>query len=96
MPQDTPPTCDGCGKRFSIEHALSFLKCGLVLARHDDAAKEWGDLGSRALTPSAISYEPKINSRTVHGERTRAGAWQDGRTAKDGVFIIEEAQGGWR
>ena len=23
MPQDIPATCDGCGKKFSIEHALS-------------------------------------------------------------------------
>ena len=50
------------------------LKGGLVLARHDDDAKEWGALGSRALVPSAIIYKPKINSRTVHGERTGAGA----------------------
>ena len=39
MPQDIPATCDGCGKKFSIEHALSCPKGGLVLARHDDAAK---------------------------------------------------------
>ena len=49
-------------------------KGGLVLAQHDDAAKEWGALGVRALVPSAITYEPKINSRTVQGERTGAGA----------------------
>ena len=40
IPQDIPATCDGCGKRLSIEHALSCPKGGLVLARHDDAAKE--------------------------------------------------------
>ena len=39
MPQDIPATCDGCGKKFSIEHTLSFPKGRLVLARHDDAAK---------------------------------------------------------
>ena len=78
MPQDTPATCDGCGKKFSIEHALSCPKGGLVLARHDAAAKEWGALGARALVPSAITYEPKINSRTMQGERTGAGARQEG------------------
>ena len=72
MPQDIPATCDSCGKRFLIKHTLSCPKGGLVLARHDDAAKEWGDLGSRARVPSAITYEPKINSRTVQGERTGA------------------------
>ena len=67
MPQDIPSTCDGCGKKFSIEHALSCLKVGLVLARHDDATKEWVALGARALVPSAITYKPKINSRKVQG-----------------------------
>ena len=76
MPQDIPATCDGCGKNFSIEHDLSCPKGGLFLARYDDATKEWGDLGAQALVPSAITYEPKINSRTVQGERTGAGAQQ--------------------
>ena len=70
MPQDIPATCDGCGKKFLIEHALSCPNGGLVLEWNDDAAKEWGALGSQALVPSAITYEPKTNSRTVKGERT--------------------------
>ena len=65
MPQDIPATCDGCGKRFSIELVLSCPKGGLVLARHDDSAKEWGFLGAWALITSDITYEPKINSMTV-------------------------------
>ena len=48
-------TCNGCGKRLSIEHALSFPKGGFVLARHDDAAKEMGSLGDRDLVPSDIT-----------------------------------------
>ena len=94
MPQDIPANCDGCGKKFSIKHALSFPKGGLVLLRHDEAAKEWGALGARALVPSTITYEPKINSRTVQGERTGAGARQDGRTADGGADTVGEAQGG--
>ena len=31
MPQDIPATCDGCGKKFLIKHALSFPKVGLFL-----------------------------------------------------------------
>ena len=57
MPQDIPTTCDGCIKKFSIDHALSCPKGGLVLARYDDAAKEWGALGDRALIPGAITYK---------------------------------------
>ena len=67
MPQDIPATCDGCGKNFSIKHALSCPKGGIVLVQHDATAKEWGALGAGALVPSAITYKPKINSRTVQG-----------------------------
>ena len=94
MPQDIPATCDGCGKRFSIEHALSCPKVGLVMAQHSGAAKEWGALGSRSLVPSAITYEPKFNSRTVQEERIGAGARQDGGTADGGVNTVEESQEG--
>ena len=76
MPQDIPRTCGDCGKRFLLKHALSCPKGGLVLARNDDAAKEWGTLEARALIHSDIYYKPKINSRTVQGERTGAGAQQ--------------------
>ena len=84
IPQDIPGTCDSCGKKFSIEDALSCPKGVLVLERHDDAAKEWGALGARSLVPSTITYEPKINSRTVQEERTGAGARQEGGEA-DGI-----------
>ena len=56
MSQDIPATCDVCGKRFYIKHAISQPKGGLVLARNENAAKEWGSLVSQALIPSAISY----------------------------------------
>ena len=67
MSQEIPETCDGCGQKFSIELALSFPKCGLVMARNNDSAKYWFTLGAWDLTPSTISYEPKINNRTVQG-----------------------------
>ena len=94
MPQDIPATCDGCGKRFLIENALSRPRGGLVLARYNDAAKELGALGAWALIPSRITYGPKINSRTVQGERTGAGAWQEGGTADGGTDTVGEVQGG--
>ena len=39
MPKDISVTCDGCGKKFLIEHALSCPMGGLVLGGHNDAAK---------------------------------------------------------
>ena len=67
---------------------------GLVLAQHGDAVKEWGALGSLDLNLSAISYEPQINSRTVQGGRTGAGAGQEGETVKGRTDIVGEYQGG--
>ena len=93
MPQGIFATCDGCVKKLSIEISLSFPKGGLVLKRHDDAAKDWGSLGAWALVPSDITYEPKINSSTVQGNRTGAGAQQEGGTADDGADIVRESQG---
>ena len=93
MPQDIPTTCDGCGERFSNEHNLSCPKGGLVLIPNDDAAKEWGTLGAQALVPSSITYESKINIRTVQGEITRAAARQDGRTANGSTDTVGESQG---
>ena len=94
MPQEIPATCDGCGKRLWIDHTLSFPKCGLVLVSNNDSAKEWVFLGSQALVPSDITYEPKINGRTVQGESTGAGAQKEGGTADGGADPVREAQGG--
>ena len=54
MPQDILATCDGCVKKFLIEHALSCPKGGLVFVWHDNATKEWGNLGARALVPCTV------------------------------------------
>ena len=63
-------------------------KGGLILAQHDDVAKEWVALGARALVPSAISNEPKINSKTVQGERNGAGAQKEGVEADGGTDTV--------
>ena len=39
MPQEITATCDGCGKKFSIEHALSCPKGVLVLARQKNTER---------------------------------------------------------
>ena len=93
MPQNIPVTCDGCGKKFFIKYVLSYPKSVIVLARHDDAAKEWGALGARDIIPSAITYEPKINNRKVQGEMTGAGAQLGNGTADSGTVISGNIQG---
>ena len=64
--------CDGCGKKFSVPHALSGPKGIFFMARNNDDVKEWGALSARVLKPSAFPYEPKINSRKVQSERNGA------------------------
>ena len=60
---------------------------------HNDAEKECGNLGAQALVPSTITYEPKINSRTVQGGRTGSGVRQEGGKDEGSVDIVGEAQG---
>ena len=52
------------------------------------ATPQKGALGDRALVPSSITYEPKINSRTVQGERTGAGVRQEGEEADGGMETV--------
>ena len=75
-----------------IEHALSCPKGGLFLERHNYASKEWAALGAQTLVPIAITYEPKIKSRTVQRERTGAGARQENGRADGGADTVGEAQ----
>ena len=42
-------------------------------------------MSDRVINPSVISYEPKINSRKVQGERNRSG---------EKVAKIEQEEGG--
>ena len=73
MPLNLPTDCDGCVKKFPVQHDLSCPKGVLVLTRNDGAAKEWGALSAQSLNPSDISYKPEIHSRTVQGESHGAG-----------------------
>ena len=59
---ELPQKCDGCGANFSVDHALTCHKGGLILQRHNDLAKEWSALCSQALTPTAVTAEPLIHS----------------------------------
>ena len=64
------------------------------MAQHDDSAKSWGALGSQAHLPTTITYEPKINSRTVQGERTGARVRQEGGEANGFTGTVGESQRG--
>ena len=48
----------------------------------------------RHLAHCAITYKPKINKRTVQGERKGDGAQQEGKEADSITENVGEAQGG--
>jgi hypothetical protein len=95
-PTSLPHCCEGCGQRFSVEHAMSCKKGGLVMLRHNDVAAEWHHLCAQALTPAAVTDEPLIHtSRDVRqagangtapqpelrGDVSAHGFWRRGTTA---------------
>jgi hypothetical protein len=103
-PTSLPPRCDGCGERFTTEHAMSCRKGGLILQRHNDLVATWGQLCSQAHTPSTVSDEPLIQtSRDVrvagstHTEPTPElrgdvavhGFWTRGTTAIFDVRVTD-------
>ncbi len=60
-PPDLPKHCDGCGSKFSIEHALQCKKGGLVNQRHNEIRDELCEIAARAIIPSAVRDEPLIH-----------------------------------
>jgi hypothetical protein len=107
LPNAMPPHCDGCGEKFTTEHAMSCRKGGLILHRHNDMVTTWGQLCGQALTPSTVSDEPLINSsrdvvvagtqRTepapeLRGDLAVHGFWTKSQTAIFDVRITDTDQ----
>ena len=103
-PTALPHRCDGCGDRFTTEHAMSCRKGGLILQRHNDLAAEWGQLCGQAFTPSTVSDEPLIQSsrdvqvagsnRTeptpeLRGDIAVHGFWTRGTTAIFDICVTD-------
>jgi hypothetical protein len=67
-PPDLPLKCDGCDQHFTLQHALSCKKGGLVIFRHNEIRDELVYLAGKAFTPSAIRDEPLIHPCRVAKE----------------------------
>ena len=104
LPHHLPEKCDGCRQKFSVEHAMTCKKGGLVVLRHNDVAQEWSELCCRALAPSAVSDEPLIysgqdsngngaNNTTTNpelrGDVAAHGFWTRGTTAIFDIRITD-------
>jgi hypothetical protein len=107
QPTALPPTCDGCGERFTTEHAMSCRKGGLIIQRHNDLVNTWGQMCSQALTPTCVSDEPLIQqsrntpvegtnrttpSPELRGDLAVHGFWSRGQTAIFDVRITDTDQ----
>ena len=55
-----PKKCDGCGAKFSVEHALGCKKGGLVTVRHNEVRDELAYLATLATSSSRVRDEPLI------------------------------------
>ena len=103
-PTSLPPRCDGCGERFTTEHAMSCRKGGLIIHRHNDLVATWGQLCGQAHTPSTVSDEPLIQTsqdvqaaganRTeptpeLRGDIAVHGFWTRGTTAIFDVRVTD-------
>jgi len=68
---DHPAKCDGCGEKFSVQHALSCKIGGLVWYRHEEVKIELIHLAKRAMTGmGAVQNEPEIFPRGSGGAST--------------------------
>ena len=56
--RSTPDLCDGCGVQFSLSHALSCRRGGLVIQRYNKVRDSLGDLAS--LVWSQVKREPVV------------------------------------
>ena len=63
-----PSVCDGCGRQFSIEHALDCCFGGLIGCRHNGVCDAFCDLASLVWSP--ITKEPVVHDDSVTGADT--------------------------
>ena len=71
QPKGLRQTCNGCGRKLTVDHALQCKKGSIITIFHNDVSDGWGALCDSALTPSIVYHEPLIN---YGGKRTVMGA----------------------
>lgn len=76
--------CDGCGKKFSVEYALTCKIGEHVLACHNNVKDEWSGLCGHDLGRSKVFYEPLIKtSQDIRDAGETDGAAPIGDTRGD-------------
>jgi hypothetical protein len=79
-----PGFCDGCGQQFSLQHALSCKKGGLIILRHNEIRDAVGDLSS--LSWKDVRREPVVreandmqNTTALIADLGVRGVWEPQR-----------------
>ena len=68
-PNDLPSICDGCGAKFSVEHALDCKRGGLITQRHNEVRDELAHLSVLAYGDRNVSKEPVVCEGELAEER---------------------------
>ena len=55
-----PQKCNGCGAKFSVEHAFACKDGGLVVGRHNETKDELAELATLATSSNRVRDEPLI------------------------------------
>jgi len=110
-PASLPSHCVGCNDRFTVEHAMTCKKGGLIVQRHNDLKAEWHHLCVQALTATAITDEPLIHmSRDVRqagaaatepqpelrGDVSAHGFWKRGTTTIFDIRVTDTDAASYR
>jgi hypothetical protein len=74
-PLGLPDRCDGCSHRFSLGHAMTCKKGGLVLLCHNNVVAEWHHLCAQALSLSGRQRGGSTSRRRA----TSGTSWQHRR-----------------
>ena len=70
-----PQKCNGCGAKFSVEHAFACKDGGLVVGRHNETKDELAELATLATSSNRVRDEPLVKiGRSTQGTGVPAHA----------------------
>ena len=88
LPLNLPEFCDGCGKKFTLDHAMNCKFGGVVHRRHDALKYELMNIAAMATRESAVGAEPLINPGSLTALRSNSDSNNDTVSSKDRGDII--------
>ena len=87
-----PSTCDGCGDVFTLQHALSCKKGGLVSLRHNEIRDAVGDIASLLwanVHREPVIREPVNEETALVADLLVRGVWSPQRDASFDIRVTD-------